>query len=748
MGTLNEDLTAIKTVEDTIIANKVANFAYTDEAYSKNYANGVTEYNVNKAQNIPTADPSVLKVNDTVLSKGYRARASSITRMLINHFLGRLSYNVNKVNDGFSNLVATLIEHRGTANGFATLDENGKIPYSQLPESTMEYKGQWNAETNTPTLVDGTGMKGNFYIVSVAGTHNFGSGDIQFFVNDRVIYDGSVWSRLSAGDVKTVNNISPENGNIPLTGENIPVSSTDPTLLSAPLTTDRYADSSVTTEKIADNAVTNAKIKDPISVDKGGTGKTTILGIQNAILGSGMVDLPNEPIVDESRFVTRYGEPSDIQGAVFGRKATQVWDYIKSKISSVLGLTATQYNGNAKTATNAVSANTATTASSCSGNSATATKATQDGNGKNIADTYATKSETDKIKYFKGIVNNTSSLKYYVIKNIPIGAPIQIMGCVSRVDTIDSVFNFTAKSHYNAQQTRIVGIWNNSNMHGQTWKPLPFKLFRQSDGTCNLWVEIPSYSMLKVVMTSYNAVDYNFVESTFSETGTEAPNEMFITATNANNAYRGMVHTCSTDAGTASKTVSITGFTLTTGACIRVVFTNGNSVASPTLNVNNTGAKEIRVKQGSEYVPLSAENGALGMGAYGWQSNTLLELFYNGTYWIANENAIVHENLNSELGYLSSRVFINGRKKIWGGTSPYDITANESKVMTISSDLPINDDISNHSLSVITEIESTYVNAYGDIKLMDNTLKFSIYSRNLTNNSYRVKTVHIFVTGY
>lgn len=224
------------------------------------------------------------------------------------------------------------------------------------------------------------------------------------------------------------------------------------------------------------------------------------------------------------------------------------------------------------------------------------------------------------------------------------------------------------------------------------------------------------------------------------------------TATNANNAYRGMVHTCSIDAREVAKTVSIPGFTLTQGACIRVLFTNGNSVASPTLNVNNTGAKEIRVKQGSEYVPLSAETGALGQGAYGWQSNTILELFYTGTYWIVNENAIVNETLNSELGYLSSRVFINGRKELWGGTSPYDITANESKTMTMSSDLPINGGISNHSLSVITEIESTYVNAYGTIKLiddiMDNPLKFSIYSRNPTNNSYRVKTVHIFVTGY
>ena len=43
MGTLNEDLSAIKEVEDKIIANKVARFAYTDEAYTTNDANGVAE---------------------------------------------------------------------------------------------------------------------------------------------------------------------------------------------------------------------------------------------------------------------------------------------------------------------------------------------------------------------------------------------------------------------------------------------------------------------------------------------------------------------------------------------------------------------------------------------------------------------------------------------------------------------------------------------------------------------------------
>lgn len=51
--------------------------------------------------------------------------------------------------------------------------------------------------------------------------------------------------------------------------------------------------------------------------------------------------------------------------------------------------------------------------------------------------------------------------------------------------------------------------------------------------------------------------------------------------------------TCSTEAATAAKTVSVTGFTLATGAKVTVKFTVTNTASSPTLNVNSTGAKAI-----------------------------------------------------------------------------------------------------------------------------------------------------------
>ena len=218
MGTLNEDLASIKEVEDKITANKVANFAYTDKAYTDNDANGVIEYDVSKEQNIPSSDASILKVNETVLQKGYRAQASSVTRMLLNHFFGRVSYNLNKVNDCVSNLVTTLSSHLGKANGIATLDNDGHIPYSQLPESAVEYKGNWNANTNTPQLVDGTGNLGDLYIVSVAGRRDLGSGAVNYLVGDRIIYNqNNIWEKLSGGSVRSVENQLPDaSGNISL----------------------------------------------------------------------------------------------------------------------------------------------------------------------------------------------------------------------------------------------------------------------------------------------------------------------------------------------------------------------------------------------------------------------------------------------------------------------------------------------------------------------------------------------------
>jgi len=111
-----------------------------------------------------------------------------------------------------------LRSEKGNANGYASLDSQGKVPISQLPSSIMEYKGTWNASTNTPTLANGTGDTGDVYICNVAGTVNFGAGPITFAVGDYVIYSGTIWQR-SSGAVGTVTSVAAS-----ITGDSVTIS--------------------------------------------------------------------------------------------------------------------------------------------------------------------------------------------------------------------------------------------------------------------------------------------------------------------------------------------------------------------------------------------------------------------------------------------------------------------------------------------------------------------------------------------
>jgi hypothetical protein len=83
----------------------------------------------------------------------------------------------------------------GTANGVATLGTDGKVPSAQLPTMASSYKGTWNAATNTPTIADGVGTAGDYYLVSTGGTFN----GVVYVAGNTVIYSGTVWQRAGGG---------------------------------------------------------------------------------------------------------------------------------------------------------------------------------------------------------------------------------------------------------------------------------------------------------------------------------------------------------------------------------------------------------------------------------------------------------------------------------------------------------------------------------------------------------------------
>jgi len=113
------------------------------------------------------------------------------------------------------------LTQKGANNGVAPLDAGGKIASIYLPNSVMEFQGTWDAATNTPTLVDGTGNTGDVYWVTVAGTQNLGSGPQTFAVGDFIIYNASnIWEKsINSNAVVSVNG---QQGVVSLDTDDIP----------------------------------------------------------------------------------------------------------------------------------------------------------------------------------------------------------------------------------------------------------------------------------------------------------------------------------------------------------------------------------------------------------------------------------------------------------------------------------------------------------------------------------------------
>lgn len=77
---------------------------------------------------------------------------------------------------------------------------------------------------------------------------------------------------------------------------------------------------------------------------------------------------------------------------------------------------------------------------------------------------------------------------------------------------------------------------------------------------------------------------------------------------------------CNTASATAAKVPAstIAGFSLAVGASVAIKFTYANSSDAPTLNVNSTGAKAIRLN---------------GADSVYWAAGATVQMVYDGTYW-------------------------------------------------------------------------------------------------------------------
>jgi hypothetical protein len=82
----------------------------------------------------------------------------------------------------------------------------------------LNFKGTWDAATNTPTLVSSVGVKGDYYYVSVAGNTNL-DGITDWEVTDLAVFNGSVWQKIDNTD--QVVSVNGQIGAVVLTAANV-----------------------------------------------------------------------------------------------------------------------------------------------------------------------------------------------------------------------------------------------------------------------------------------------------------------------------------------------------------------------------------------------------------------------------------------------------------------------------------------------------------------------------------------------
>jgi hypothetical protein len=107
MSDFFNDLSQIKPKSSTLKSNKVARFSYTQNAYDDDDINGVDTYQYSNDQNVPNDTKTDL--DPAVIDKGVRSQSASLPRNAINHFFGRVSYNLNKITDWLDTILAGLL---------------------------------------------------------------------------------------------------------------------------------------------------------------------------------------------------------------------------------------------------------------------------------------------------------------------------------------------------------------------------------------------------------------------------------------------------------------------------------------------------------------------------------------------------------------------------------------------------------------------------------------------------------------
>lgn len=266
----------------------------------------------------------------------------------------------------------------GAANGVASLDASGRIPASQIPGGFDNIE-EYDNLAAFPT----TGEEGKIYVAKDTNLTYRWTGSQYVEISPSLALGETATTAYRGDRGKVAYDHSQVSGNSTIhhTHANKELldsyTQTEADLANAVSKVHEHGNKSVL------DGITSAKVtswdgkEDAFNVlptTKGGTG--TNAANKSALTSTLINSLGTETSTpkDADYYVSQHAGGGTTNTSYYRRPVSSLWDYIKGKISSVLGLTSSNYSGKAATA-------------------GTADKAVADKSGNAIETTYATKSE-------------------------------------------------------------------------------------------------------------------------------------------------------------------------------------------------------------------------------------------------------------------------------------------------------------------------------------------------------------------
>lgn len=266
----------------------------------------------------------------------------------------------------------------GAANGVASLDASGRIPASQIPGGFDNIE-EYDNLAAFPT----TGEEGKIYVAKDTNLTYRWTGSQYVEISPSLALGETATTAYRGDRGKVAYDHSQVSGNSTIhhTHANKELldtyKQTEADLANAVSKVHEHGNKSVL------DGITSAKVNswdgkedafDILPTTKGGTG--TNAANKSALTSTLINSLGTETSTpkDADYYVSQHAGGGTTNTSYYRRPVSSLWDYIKGKISSVLGLTSSNYSGKAATA-------------------GTADKAVADNSGNNIEETYATKTE-------------------------------------------------------------------------------------------------------------------------------------------------------------------------------------------------------------------------------------------------------------------------------------------------------------------------------------------------------------------